>query len=266
VNKSGKRFYLAGANLTKQVTLLDDQWQKLVAYPSEDETNDLVRDAQLFDLDGDGTPEMYVGFWGSVGVQQVDLSGKRVWSNKTIPSVLSLAQSPPNEADFRKMFVTGERGTVLRVNQFGIQDPEIRVGGWPIHRLFASRFRGQRQTQYVGLSFVNETKVQAVALDEKLVEQWSYPLPAGVFRNQIQYVTSGMLLDADGWFADVPDGQWVFAGVNGSVHVVSDGGDFNDFFNSGESLSGIAATRVDGFGVLLISSDKGVTAWRVERN
>lgn len=266
VDKSGKRYYLAGANPGKQIHLLDEAWKPLLAYPREDDTSDPVLDAQLFDLDGEGPPEIYLGYGGVAGVQQVSLAGKRAWNNKSLPAVMSLAQSPPNVAGFRKMFVTGERGTVLRLNQFGIDDPEIRVGDWAIHRIYAARFSGPRVTQYVGLSTLSETKVQVVALDEKLVEQWSYPLPEGVFRNPIEYVASGMLLDTDGWFADVPGAQWIFAGVNGSVHVVSDDGDFNDFFNSGENLTGIAATRFNGAGMLLLSSDKGVTAWRVEPN
>lgn len=266
VDREGKRYYLAGANLGKQIVVLDGDWKVLFSYPSEDDTRDPVRDTQLFDLDGDGKPEIYVGFWGSVGVQQLDLTGKRAWMNRLTPSVLSLTETPPNDVGFRKLLVTGERGTVLRLNQFGNHDPEIRVGEWAIHHLFASRFTGQRLTQYIGLSYLSEQKVQAVALDLKLQEQWSYPLPEGVFKNQIQYVTSAMLLDAEGWFADVPDGQWIFAGANGSVHLVGDEGNFNDFFNSGENLSGIAAARLNGTGVLLLSSDKGVTAWRVERS
>lgn len=270
VDRDQKRYYLAGATLERQsprqIVLLDSQWNVLWTYPPEGETSDGVVDAQLFDLDGKDTLEVYVGFGGSVGVQQLDLAGKRIWSNRHIPSVLTLTQTPPNEAEFRKLLVTGEKGLVLRLNQFGIQDPDIRVGDWKILRLFASRFSGRRQTQFVGLAHVDEQKMQAVALDEKLQEQWSYPLPEGAFRSQIEHVTSGMLLDADGWFADVADGQWVFPGANGSVHLVSDEGNFNDFFNSGENLSGIAAARFGDSRVLLLSSDKGVTAWKVERN
>jgi hypothetical protein len=179
--------------------------------------------------------------------------------------VLSLVETPPNEVGFRKLLATGNRGSILRINQFGNADPEIRVPNRALHHLYRSRFSGTRQTAYLGLSYLSERKVQAVALNEKLEEQWSYPLPEGVFRNQIEYVASGMMLDAPGSFADVPDGQWILAGANGSVHIVSDEGDFNDLFYSGESLSGIGCTRFDGSGVLLLSSDKGVTAWQVER-
>ena len=261
----GNRYYLACANLGKQLYLLDHQWKLLLSYPAADQTHDGLRDVQLCDLDGDGKLEICIGFWGSVGVQAIDLAGKRLWSNRLVPTVLSLVETSPNEVGFRKLLVTGERGSILRINQFGNADPEIRIPNRALHHLYRSRFTGQRQTAYVGLSYLSERKVQTVALSEKLEEQWSYPLPEGVFRNQIQYVASGMLLEAPGWFADVPDGQWVFAGANGSVHVVSDEGDFNDLFYSGESLSGIACTRFDGAGVLLLSSDKGVTAWKVER-
>jgi hypothetical protein len=264
-DKEGKRYYLAFAPLGKQLHLLDSQWNVLLSYPAAGQTHEGLRDVQLCDLDGDGKLEICLGFWGSVGVQAVDLSGKRLWSNRLLSTVLSLVETPPNEVGFRKLLATGNRGSILRINQFGNADPEIRVPNRALHHLYRSRFSGTRQTAYLGLSYLSERKVQAVALNEKLEEQWSYPLPEGVFRNQIEYVASGMMLDAPGSFADVPDGQWILAGANGSVHIVSDEGDFNDLFYSGESLSGIGCTRFDGSGVLLLSSDKGVTAWQVER-
>jgi hypothetical protein len=263
VDGEGKRHFLAFERppLGKQLFLLDDQWKLQLTYPDDEQTSDGLADAQLCDLDGDGMLEICVGFQGSVGAQGIDLAGSRLWSNRLFRPVLSLVETTANSVGYRKLLATGQTGKILRLNQFGNHDPEIEVAGRDILHLHAARFPAREFALYLGLVPLGERRQEAVALGEKFDEQWSYKLPEGLFRGPIEFVASGQLLND----AAKSGGEWIFAAADGSVHIVSDDGDFNDYFQSGESLTGIAATRLSGAGVLILSSENGVTAWKVER-
>jgi hypothetical protein len=86
---------------------------------------------------------------------------------------------------------------------------------------------------------------------------WDVPLPAGVHRNQIEPVASGQLLAGGA-------NEWVFAGADGSVGVVSDDVSFFDSFTTGERLSGVGVAQLGSDRVLLLSTPAGVSAWKVE--
>ena len=48
------------------------------------------------------------------------------------------------------------------------------------------------------------------------------------------------------------------------LNVVSEDGQLHDSFHYGAALTGLAAARVGEQAVLLVATDEGVTAWRVE--
>ena len=83
-------------------------------------------------------------------------------------------------------------------------------------------------------------------------------MPPGQFNNQIQYITSGRLRDD-------AQGEWVLAGPDGSVHIVSDDGEFSDTFAVGEPLTGLATTKVGDDRVILTSTKSEVRAWKLEK-
>ena len=56
-------------------------------------------------------------------------------------------------------------------------------------------------------------------------------------------------------------GQWVLAGADGSIHVLSADGKPLEVFNLGTAISGLAVTTIDGRGALVVGTDKGVDAW-----
>ncbi len=252
----GRRYFAASAVRSQQVHLFDENWQRLLSYPPAEQDHDGIMDVQLSNLDDDGKPELYVGYWSLLGVHSVTPDGRRLWSNRIVPTVLSLAVAP-NDGASRKLLVTSDRGSIVPLNEFGKHDPEINVNGRAIHQLFAAQFGGDRPTAYCGISYNEDGGLVAVGLNRDLVEQWSYNLPLGVFRTQIQFVTSGSFLDR-------PGGQWLLAGPNGSIHIISDDGDFVDAFHYGEELTGLAAARFGNDRVLLIAAGKTITVWRIE--
>ena len=100
-------------------------------------------------------------------------------------------------------------------------------------------------------------------MNRNLQEQWSYGLPNGIYQSQVRTPESAKLLPGDPL-------QWLLAGPDGSVHLISDDGDFFEAFNSGFNVSGLTGFRIsDSSGaessVLLLSTDDSVRAYEIEK-
>ena len=59
-------------------------------------------------------------------------------------------------------------------------------------------------------------------------------------------------------------GEWWLAGPDGSIHVISEDGDFFDSFYYGEVLTGLAATKLGERSALLVATDAGLAAWEIQ--
>ena len=192
-------------------------------------------------MDNDGEPECYVGFWGVAGVHGLNLEGERLWINRDYSAVTSLAVSTPNEIGWRRLLVTGESGGILKINKVGHQDPELKVKQWQIGQLISADFTAQ-QAQYLGLSQDDRTKqLVAVALDADFQPQWDYPLPPGMHSHPLEFLQPADILQDK-------RGAWLLAGADGTIHVVSEDGEFSDSFAIGAaspaSPAGNSATSV----------------------
>jgi hypothetical protein len=131
------------------------------------------------------------------------------------------------------------------------------VGNWPIARLIAARFAGGTQGRFLGLSNNERGELFAVGITDELQVTWNYPLPSGVHQRPIDAVTSSNLLPGR-------QGEWWLAGPDGSIHVISEDGELRDAFHYGSTLTGIAAGKLGDQAVLLVATDEGVTAWKIE--
>lgn len=199
-----------------------------------------------------------VGFWGATGVHGVDLDGTRVWSNREQTPVLSLASMPESIVGRSKVLVTGQAGHILRINQYGTSDTPIHVAQRMIHHLFAAPWSTNRPTVYLGITYSPDGHLVAIGLSGAFQEVWSYRLPRGAHSNQIQFVSPCRLFGAEG-------GQWLLAGPDGSVHLISDDGNFFDYFQYGQPLTGLAGARLAGHDALIIATSEGIEALRVAR-
>jgi hypothetical protein len=254
IDGTGKRYFVGSALLGRQLYLFDDAWQTKMRYPPDDQEHEGIHAVEIADLADDGTPELYVGYWSLHGVQGVSLAGKREWSNRVIPTVLSLVVSPKNEVGWQKILATSDRGSLYRLNQYGHLDPKIEVSNRQIHRLTAAKFGGTAATSYCGISYQEDGRLLAIGLDAELGEVWNYTLPPGQFNTQIEHVTSGRLRSDE-------SAEWVLAGPDGSVHVVSADGEFRDSFAVGELLTGLAVAKLGEQRVVLTATKTGITAW-----
>lgn len=258
VDKDGKRWFVGSALLGRRLFVFDEQWQTKLSYPPDDQPHEGLHAVEIADLAADGTPELYVGFWSLIGVQGVTLEGKREWTNRVIPTVLSIVATPPNDLGWRKILASGDRGFLFRMNQYGHHDPKLEIPNRQVHRLVAADWEPPLATTYCGVSYLAEGRLLAIGLNAELQEVWSYQLPAGQFNNQIEYIQSGRLRADD-------QGEWVLAAPDGSVHIISDDGDFSDTFALGELLTGLATAKFGDDRVVLTSTKSGVTAWKLEK-
>ena len=153
--------------------------------------------------------------------------------------------------------MTHPSGSLLPLSQQGQFGSAIAVGSRAIYQLKAQAADQSRPTMFCGISHGLDGRNVAIGLDSQLHESWSYPLPIGQHVSQVHPVGSVQLVD------ESTDWQWLFAGADGSIHIVSDDGGFHDHFNYGAQLTGLTATRAGGQSLLFVATPKGVAAWRV---
>lgn len=258
VDGQGKRWFAAFASGQQQFHLFDQQWQKVCSYPPADSgAHAGIGDVQLADLDGSGKLAAYVGYWGQVGVQGVSLAGERLWSNRSLEFVLRIAPGGADAAGHRALLCANARGSLVPLDAAGAAGAEIAVADRQLHTVATADLDGQAPLEMAALTSTDDgsTTVLGVSPDGK--ELWRHPLPAGAHTQPIEIVSAGRL-------GVEPQGVWLLAGADGSVHLLAADGRLIDRFNTGQTLTGLAAAALGSDSVLLVSSTAGLTAWKVE--
>ncbi|NLX98484.1 MAG: redoxin domain-containing protein [Rhodopirellula sp.] len=258
VGKDGKRYFVASGSMQQRVHVFDQSWKRLLSFPENalENPHTGIADVQLADLEGDGVPEMALGYWGVNGIQAASLAGKLLWSNKSIDTVLRIAVLDPDAQGRCNLICTNNRGTLVLLSPDNKPEGELQVPGKMFHWVTTADLDGKAPLELCGLSARELGESEAVGLNLKGEQLWDYPLPKGVHQRPIELVVAGQLR---------PDGpsQWLFPAADGSIHVIAADGAPFDKFNYGATLDGLATTRLDGKPVLLVSSEQGVEALRV---
>jgi hypothetical protein len=216
-----------------------------------------IADVELGDLDGDGVPKMYVGYWDVVGVQAVTLEGKRIWSNRSISNVARMAFTDPDADGRRLLLCANNLGTLVELDAKNQRQGEISVPNRPIGWIAAADLTGDGRLLYCGLSAMKMGETTALGFDLGGRELWNYPLPAGLQPQPIEQIISGKITRQG-------PGQWILPGPDGSINVVTADGKPLDSFNYGAMLQGLATLSIDGQPVLIVASPNGLEAWKVE--
>ncbi len=257
-NASGERFFVAFASTQQQLFLFDKSWKPLLAYPESRHSG--LSDVQLADLDGDGQPEILVGYWGVVGVQSVSLSGERKWSNRQLENVTRLAISDPADDGTRFALCANNRDFITPLDHAGKAQKEIAVAGQTLFALYAADLDGAPPVELCALSSSEVGVVTAIGLNAMGDSLWNNPLPHGLHNQPVELVTPGRLPTTD----DSTQGVWLLAGPDSSIQVLAADGSLIDRFNYGEELTGIATATLDGAPALIVSSKNRIQAWKVK--
>lgn len=259
VDRRGHRFFLGSANGVQQLFVFDSEWKRSFAFPT-DGTHPGITDALFTDLNGDGEPEIFTGYWGPSGVQCVALNGKRRWTNKSCENVLKLAIL---ESEGKSTLLAATAmGNIVPIDQQGREGKPWAAGKRFIQLIFTADLDGDGTSEICAIGpkagdAMRPGENAAIGLSPTGEVLWEYELPAGVPTNgALEYVTSGNLVD--------DAGQWVIAGPDGSIHILSANGELLDRFNGGLSLAGLAVALLREQPALVLSSPDGVEARRFE--
>jgi thiol-disulfide isomerase/thioredoxin/outer membrane lipoprotein-sorting protein len=259
VDGAGKRCFAAFANTQQQVYLFDDAWKKLAAYPDSQHSG--IADAQLSDLDGDGTPELLVGYWGVVGVQAASLTGQRIWSDRQLENVTKLAITDGDEPGSKRVLAVNGRDAITPITAAGKSGEPIPVAGTALYAIYAAELNGTPPMELCALSSGDLGALTAIGLDSAGKIQWAYPMPKGIHSQPVELVTPVTLPGSDG----TPQGAWLLAGADGSLHFLAADGTPIDKFYYGAQITGVATATVGDQIQLIVATPKSVTAWQVSR-
>jgi len=259
-----QRRYFVGSSLgVQQVHLWDEDFQLLKSFPEGASENPHrgIADVRIADLDGDGTLELAVSYFGVVGVQGVSLEGTRIWSNKSVIQSMRMAVLGPDAEGKRQLLtinaVQPPRGALVKLDAQGKPKGEFSFADRAIAWLAAEDLDGDGQPELCALTAKEEGNLEAIGFDLEGTKLWSYALPRGVHRHQVEAVTSGKLLP------DQP-AQWILAAADSSIHVLDVQGKPIDVFAYGKPLTGVGAAQWDGKRVLLVATPEGLDAWEVK--
>jgi hypothetical protein len=258
-DKQSRRYFVASAPLAPQLFVFDENWKLLLSYPPPDHAPLAVIDLAMAELDqSSDAPAILIATASGAGVVALSLTGEVRWRNRAVPNALSTAVLPPDELGSQSIFVAGEEtGAVVRLNRFGHEEPPMKVGNWPIGRIFAASFSAPNQATLLALSSNTKAEPFAVGLSDKLEERWNYPLPPGVHQQPIEPIHSSRIVAGH-------SGEWWIAGPDGSIHVITADGQLFDSFYYGAPLTGLAAAKICQQPVLLVATADGLSAWEIQ--
>ena len=227
----GKHYFVGSASGQSQVFLFDENWQRVLSFPKAEEVaNSRIAGVQIGDLQGDGKLNLFVGYWQDVGLQGVSLAGERLWQERTLQYVLPCAFTDPDSSGARKLICTHSRGTIVLFSGDGKPQGEVVVPDRYVALILGADLKGDGKNEYCALTLTSDSSNEAVGLSLDGKQLWNYALPAGVPRRPIEMITTGDVL------TDVPR-AWLFAGADGSIHIVGEDGKPIDKWNQGASLN-----------------------------
>lgn len=252
----GNRYFAgAGGSNQPQLFLFDGLFKKLLAYPDGEPVE--VSDLRLADLDGDGEPELNVGYWGTVGVQNVTLKGERRWTNRSVTNVFCLGVTEPNKDGKRELLASDLRGVLVPINAEGKERTPLMVPGRVLRWSLITDIDGDGQSDYgcVAASKLGVESVVGLTPTGQIL--WEYNLPVGAQPNAaLEMLTTGRLVGNKNW--------WIVAGADGSIHFLDADGNLVDRFNVGAAISGLTVATIEGRGALVVATEKGIDAWLVD--
>ncbi|MGD0900162.1 MAG: redoxin domain-containing protein, partial [Thermoguttaceae bacterium] len=185
IGGDGKRVFAAFALSGQQFFSFDENWKQTLAFPDETikTTHKGIADVQLADADGSGQLKAYVGYYDATGIQAVSLAGKRLWSNRTLLSVVRTALAPPDAQGRRSILCAcqSENGALAILDAAGNRQGQIVVSNWPIGSIVGADLKGDGAPAgpplWAALSVNPEGQTVILGISLKGDVLWNYPLP-----------------------------------------------------------------------------------------
>lgn len=267
VDTAGNRWWLGYAKGAQHVFLFDDAWKLRTTYPpvgGPDHPG--IADALLLDTTGDGAPEIVVGYLGTVGMQCVDLDGKRLWRDRAAQQgISSLAAQAPQTAVGRGVVAVDGAGRFVAVAADGtaadpvsLTGPDPAMKGLVLRQVFAGPVAADGAWALAGLAGASLGSNMAVGLSPAGQATWTIPLADGLHRDgPIESVAWANLLGTS-------RRQWLIAAPDGSVTVAWADGGVVDRYCHGRPLVGIGGYHTGDAGHIVLATPDGVESLRME--
>jgi outer membrane lipoprotein-sorting protein len=258
VDGQARRWWLGGARGGRHVFVFDADWKLHATYPRpEDGTHDGISTAHFLDTDGDGTLEIVVGYFGTVGVQGASLDGKRLWKERSAGAVLDLAGGPPDDEARGLWCVTGE-GRILPLSLAGRAGTPFAAGAWRLRALATGPVAPEGQWAAIGMAGTGVGHNVALGIDSDGQVAWELPLADGVHReSNVESIAWADLLGT-------PRRQWLLAAPDGAVTVAWADGRVVDTYRHGAAIAGLGGYRHAGAGFIVIATRTALEAFRME--
>lgn len=265
IGRDGKRYFAAFAPAQQRFHLFDENLNYVLSYPENAlvNTHAGISDVELSDLDGDGVLKAYVGYHGIVGVQCASLDGRRQWSCRNLLNVSRIVPGPVGAQGSRELFCVNDATSIAVIDAKGnLRDATHSPGDGYLYYLTRSDANADGKFPWCGITFDPNPqqpltgRFSAIGMNGRGELKWNYALPPGS-QQAVDAIVAGRFLPGK-------DTQWIFPASDGSIHIVAADGTPIDRFNYGTQVSGLAVVEIDGKPVLLIGSQKGVEALRVE--
>jgi len=248
----GNRYYAGSASAQQQLFVFDADFKKLLSYPEGQHAG--ISDLRLADMNNDGLPDVNVSYWGVVGVQSITLDGQRRWADRALENVFCLAVTA--EGSQHGLLAADGRGMLVPIDDSGKDGSPLSLPGRFLRWMLLSDLNGDGHTECCAIASTKVGVEAAVGLSPKGDLLWSYDLPVGAQSNAaLEMIAAGRLHGNTG--------NWVLAGADGSIHILAADGKPLDVFHVGDAISGLAVTTINGHGVLVVATDKGIDAWRI---
>jgi hypothetical protein len=261
--EKGKNYVAAFAGVQQRMHLFDLEDKLHLSYPEDALKNPHsgIADVELCDLDGSGSPKIYVGFWGVVGVHCVGLDGKRLWPNRSLANVARMAAGPADESGRRDLIcmnlLSEQNSSLMVLNAQGQGQGEITIDKRSLRNFQSADLLGNGNPLWCALAVSNEGAPIALGFDLQGNELWNVGLPSEPQTRPIEPIIAGSL-------APNGPGQWFLPQPDGSILILAANGQLADRFNTGVVLQGMATAVLDGKSILLIASPGGLEAFAVE--
>ena len=251
IDSRHKRWWLAAARGSPQVFLFDDEWTLRTSYPSLDGADDApIGGATLADCDGDGSPEIIVGFAGTGGLEAASLDGRRLWRAPSPAAVHDVTLDAPRPGGGRGLVCLDADGRLTPIDAEGIAGEARLVGPRRIRRLFGGPVAPDGAWAIVGLAADEAGEPEAVGIGPGLDPGWSLQLDRGPrHAAPVEAVAWANLLGTQ-------RRQWLIAAADGSVTIAWADGGVVGRYRHGAPLVGIGGYRDrDGGHVVLATPD-----------
>jgi hypothetical protein len=269
---AGKTYVVAFACAHQRMHLFNLEDEQGFAYPEDALKNPHsgIADVEICDLDGNGSPEIYVGFWGVIGVHCVGLDGNRIWMNRALANVARMVPGPADEKGRRDLvcldILNEQNSSLMVLNAQGREQTMVLKGQGAdnnsldkrsLRSILGADLAGNGKLQWGALGIANEDELFALGFNLHGQELWNFRLPSEPQPRPIEPIVAGRIT------RDGP-GQWILPCSDGSIQILAADGKPIDGFNTGDILGGIATVEINGKPALIIASPSGLEAFAVE--